>query len=58
MKHSACVQSRRSPKKRTAQSYHQGKTSDTKIEKTRGNAMDLGNLDNASKTDDQETRQE
>ena len=44
--------------KRTAQSYHQGKTSDKKIEKTRGNAMDLGNLDNASKTDDQETRQE
>ena len=44
--------------KRTAQSYHQGKTSDNKIEKTRGNAMDLGNLDNASKTDDQETRQE
>ena len=44
--------------KRTAQSYHQGKTSDKKIEKRRGNAMDLGNLDNASKTDDQETRQE
>ena len=44
--------------KRTAQSYHQGKTSDKKIEKTRGNAMDLGNLDNVSKTDDQETRQE
>ena len=44
--------------KRTAQSYHQGKTSDKKIGKTRGNAMDLGNLDNASKTDDQETRQE
>ena len=37
--------------KRTAQSYHQGKTSDKKIEKSRGNAMDLG-------TDDQETRQE
>ena len=44
--------------KRTAQSHHQGKTSDKKTEKTRGNAMDLGNLDNASKTDDQETRQE
>ena len=44
--------------KRTALSYHQGKTSDKKIDKTRGNAMDLGNLDNASKTDDQETRQE
>ena len=42
----------------TAQSYHQGKTSDKKIEKTRGNAMDLGNLDNATKTNDQETRQE
>ena len=44
--------------KRTAQSYHQGKTSDRKTEKTRGNAMDLGNLDNASKTDEQETRQD
>ena len=43
--------------RRTAQSYHPGKTSDTKTEKTRGNAMDLGNLDNASKTDVQETRQ-
>ena len=44
--------------KRTAQSYHQGKTSDRKTEKTRGNAMDLGNLDNSSKTDEQETRQD
>ena len=58
MKHSACMQSRRSPKSVRPKSYHQGKTSDKKIEKTKGNAMDLGNLDNASKTDDEETRQE
>ena len=50
------MQSQRSPK--SARPYRQGKSSDKKTEKMRGNAMDLGKLDTASKTDDQETRQE
>ena len=31
---------------------------DKKTDKTRGNAKDLGNLNNGNKTDDQETRRE
>ena len=57
MKHSACMQSRRSPKSVRPRATTKVKPA-TKIEKTRGNDMDLGNLDNANKTDDQETRQE
>ena len=45
MKHFRVYAESQIAQKRTAQSYHQGKTSDKKIEKTRGNAMDLGNLD-------------
>ena len=48
---SVLTQSRRTPN-------HQGESNDNKTVKTRGNAMGLGNLDNASKIEDQETRQE
>ena len=58
MKHSVCMQSHRSPKSVRPRASTKVKPATKKTEKTRGNAMDLGNLDNASKTDDQETRQE
>ena len=58
LKHSACMQSHRSPKSVRPRATTKVKPATKKTEKTRGNATDLGKLDSASKTDEQETRQD
>ena len=58
MKHSACMQCHRSPKSVRPRASTKVKPATKKTEKTRGNATDLGKLDSASKTDEQETRQD